>query len=360
MNLIPHLLVNKIRQRAGFASLKTRAVLGLAVMFLAACSRHPEPAHEAPAQKLPTVQVQVQPAESKLQTNTEEIVGTIRAKRRATLEAKVSGRIAEMPVLLGQPVQAGQLVARLDAAEINARLEQAQASLQQAERDWTRVSALFKGQAVTRSELDNAEARQRQARAAVAEAEAMMRYVEVTAPFAAVVTRKIADAGDFATPGKPLVELEDLSMLQMDADLPEALSARIQQGSQLAVRLDAVNGDLLGQVSEIAPAIDPVSRTFRVKLDLPQTPGVRSGQFARLLVPVGETSRLHVPSSAVVQRGQLEIAFVVADQRATLHLIKTGKRIGDQLEILSGLEAGDAVVVDGATLLKDGQPVEVK
>ena len=129
------------------------------------------------------------------------MVGTVRAKLRATLEAKLSGRIDKMPVLLGQTVKAGQLVAHLDAAEIKARLEQAEAGLQQAERDWKRTSALFDQQAATRSDYDAAESRYQVAKAALAEAQAMMGYVEVLAPFDGVVTKKWADAGDLAAPG---------------------------------------------------------------------------------------------------------------------------------------------------------------
>jgi hypothetical protein len=85
-----------------------------------------------------------------------------------------------------------------------------------------------------------------------------------------------------------------------------------------------------------------------------------SGQFARLVVPLGENSSVCVPASAVILRGQLEILFVVTNQRAQLHLVKTGKKINDQVEILAGIEPGESVVVGGAALLTDGQPVEAK
>ena len=163
--------------------------------------------------------------------STEEVVGTVRAKIRATLEAKSAAASRRCPFIWGKPSRTGDLVARLDAAEIKARLEQAQASLEQAERDWNRISSLFKGQAVTRSEYDQAESRQRLAKAAVAEAEAMMRYAEVLAPFDGVVSRKWADVGDFASPGKPLVEIEDPSSLQLEADVPESMAGHIQLGT---------------------------------------------------------------------------------------------------------------------------------
>lgn len=337
----------------------TTGTLLVSMALSAGCGGHEE-GRSSSAARLPIAQVRVQVAQSKQQAATMEVAGTVRAKLRSTLEAKVSGRIEEMPVLLGQQIKQGQRVARLDAAEIKARVDQAQASLEQAESDWTRISALFENQAVTRSEYDAAHARQRVAKAAVAEAEAMLRYVEVVAPFDAVVTRKLADVGDLASPGKPLIEIEDPSELQLDADVPESLASRIEPGAQLTVRVEALGRDLPGKVAEIAPAADPASRTFRVKVDLPGVSGARSGQFARLLIPDGETAVVHVPASAVVQRGQLEIAFVVTNRVAQLQLVRTGKRTGDEVEILSGLNPGDPVVVESAALLTDGQRVEAK
>ncbi len=331
----------------------------IAALALSSCGHKRESSKEN-STSLPGAQVRVQAVENKSRPVTEEVVGTVRAKLHATLEAKLSGRIDKLPVVLGQRVKAGELLARLDAAEINARLEQAEASLEQAERDWKRISALFEQQAVTRAEYDTAQSRNRLAKGAAAEAKAMMSYVEVVAPFDGVVTKKWADVGDLAAPGKPLISIEDPSALQLEADVPQAIAFHIQRDARLAVRVDGVSAELTGTVSEIAPAADSVSRTFRVKVDLSKQPGLSSGQFARLLVPVGESNSLRVPITAVVQRGQLEIVFVVANQHAQLHLVKTGKRVGDEMEILSGLQAGDAVVTDGAAQLTDGQPVEVR
>ena len=339
--------------------MKALSALALAALLLPGCGRKPE-TRPTSQPDLATAQVQVKTAESKLQATTEEVVGTVQAKLHATLEAKLSGRIDKMPILLGQAVKAGQLVAHLDAVEIKARLEQAEASLQQAERDWKRTSTLFDQQAATRSDYDAADSRIRVAKAAVAEAQAMMGYVEVLAPFDGVVTKKWVDVGDLASPGKPLIDIEDPTMLQLEADVPEAIASRIQQDARLAIRVDSVKGDLAGTVREIAPTADPSTRTFRVKFDLPQTAGLKSGQFARLVVPVGESNSVRVPASAVVVRGQLEILFVITNQRAQLHLVKTGRKIGDEVEILAGLDAGESVVIGGASLLVDGQPVEAK
>jgi RND family efflux transporter MFP subunit len=339
----------------------TTALLAAAAVSLALAGCSPRRAAEtAPGSDLPIAQVRTQTVENKARTITEEVVGTLRARLRATLEARVSGRIETMPVALGEQVRKGQSVARLDAGEIAARLAQSEAALEQAERDWKRISTLFEQQSATRAEYDSARARQQVASAAVAEARAMMGYVDILAPFDGVVTRKWVDTGDLALPGKPLLTIEDPSALQIEADVPEAIASHIQRDSRLAVHVDAVQADLVGVVTEIAPSADPASRTFRVKLDLPLAPGLMPGQFARLSVPIGESDSVRVPVSAVVQRGQLEIVFTIQNQHARLHLVKTGKRVGEEIEVLSGLEAGQTVVVSGATQLTDGQPVEAK
>jgi len=328
-------------------------------ILLAGCGAKHENT-QAEASNLPVAMVQVKTIESQPHTSTEAVVGTVQAKLHATLEAKVSGHIEQLPVQLGQQVKAGELVALLNSGDLKARLDQAEASREQVERNWDRISALFHQQAATRAEYDDAQAQNRVAGAAVAEAKAMLDYAKVVAPFDGVVTRKWADVGDLASPGKPLVNIEDPSQLRVQADVPDVIASHVRTGEDMGVRLDALNEELTGAVAEISPAADPTTHTFRVKVDLPATPGLMSGQFARLEVPVGESQALLVPDSAVVERGQMEILFVVVNGHAQLRLVKTGRHIGEQVEILSGLDTGDVVVIQGASQLTDGQPVEAR
>ena len=356
MKTIPAPYIVPINDMPGIFSLLRFA---LATVLLSGCGGKPE-TRPGTQPELAVARVEVQTVESKPQPITEEVAGTVRARRRATLAAKLSGRVDQMPVELGQAVKAGELVAHLDAAEIKARLEQAQARLQQADRDWKRTAALLDQQAATRSDYEAADSRHGVAQAAEAEAEAMLGYVEVLAPFDGVVAKKWAEVGDLASPGKPLLEIEDPSRLQLEADVPEGVASQIQPEARLAIRVESLKGELEGTVREIAPTADPASRTLRVKLDLPRTAGLMPGQFARLAVPIGQSNSVRVPVSAVVLRGQLEIVFVVVHQRAQLRLVKTGAKIGEAVEILAGLEAGESVVVGGAARLADGQPVEAR
>ena len=311
------------------------------------------------SERLPMATVRVTTVADKKYMATEEAVGTVRAKLRAAIEAKVSGRIEKMPVVVGQMVKKGDLLVLLDVREIHAKLDQAKAVRVQTERDRKRFEALLEQKAVTQQEFDVANARARVAEAAMTEAETMLGYARVTAPFDGVVSGKQADVGDLATPGRPLLDLEDPVALRLESDVPEALFDRIRPGEKMAVRIAASTKEVEGVVSEIAPTADPNSRTFRVKLDLSSGSDLRPGQFGRVAVPLTEVTTVRVPAAAVMVRGQMEMVFVVADHKAEMRLVKTGKRFGDEIEVVSGLNAGEQIVAEGAAALLDGQPVEV-
>ena len=309
---------------------------------------------------MPPAAVRVQTIEAVKQPAVEEVVGTVQPKLQAVIEAKVSGRITRLPVTLGQSVKQGEVLVELATQEVQARLDQANAAFRQAELEFNRTANLRKQQAATQGEFDAAQARYNVAKAAVAESEALSGYTKIVAPFDGVVARKLADEGDLAMPGKPLLELEGRAGLRLVADVPTLLAGRVQPEGKLAVRVDTLADAITGTVAEISPGADPASRTVRVKVDLPATAGLRTGQFGRLAVPVGEATFLFVPLPALVRRGQLEILFVAADGKAQMRLVRAGKETSQGIEILTGLAPGESVVVEGAGNLRDGQPLQTQ
>src|SRR5665213_1636560 len=310
----------------------------LSIVFaLSGCSRQPE---SASAVSLPPASVQTQIAQSKSRVATDDEVGTVRARLRAVIEAKGTGKIEQMLVVPGQQVKAGALLATIDAREMQSQYDQTSAVRQQSESDFQRASSLFQTKTLSQSEFDQAQSKFRVAGAAASAAETLLGYTKVTAPFDGVITHKDADVGDLAVPGKPLLTMEDASHLRLEADVPEALVDRVKLGDTLPVRIDALETNLAGVVSEIAPSADTGSRTFVVKLDLPPVAGLHAGQFGRVAVPVGKVSALRVPA-AVIQRGQMQFLFVVAGNHAQLRIVKTGERVGDEVEIISGLDPGE-------------------
>ncbi len=203
----------------------------LAAMVLAGCGRKTE---NASANSLPPVAVRVQVAESKSRVATEEEVGTVRAKLHAAIEAKISGKIEQMLVVAGQRVTNGELLAVIDAREIQAQCDQAAALRQQAESDLKRATNLFGQNILSQSEFDGTQSKFRVADAAASQAKTLLGYAKVSAPFKGVITRKAADVGDLAAPGKSLLEMEDPGHLRLEADVPEALVDKIKLGDTAA------------------------------------------------------------------------------------------------------------------------------
>lgn len=340
------------RHRALFLQAILAALLGLN-----ACHRE-RPVENPP--KLPPVAVKVATVESRPRMAMEEVVGSVRASLHSMIEAKVSGKIARMLAVPGQIVKAGDLLAELDVLESKARLDQTLAVNEQARQELRRATGLLNDKTISQQEFELAQSRARVAEAGVAEAETMLGYAKIVAPFAGLVTRKLADVGELASPGKPLVELEDPSSLRLEADIPEALIDRIKLRERYSIHISSLTNTLEGVSSEITPVADPVSRTFLVKFDLPAVEGLRVGQFGRVLVPVGSGAALRVPKSAVVQRGQMELVFVVIAGQAQLRLVRTGKRIDNEVEVVSGLSANEQVLIERPEDLTDGQPVLVR
>jgi len=327
----------------------------LLLLSFAGCRKASEAS--LPAPNLPPISVQLATVESRPRMATEEVVGSVRARLHSALEAKISGKIERMLVVPGQKVALGELLAELDAREIKAKLDQALAVAEQADQELRRAKGLLASIAISQQEFDLAQSRARVAAATVVETRSMVDNARILAPFAGIITRKLADVGDLAVPGKQLLELEDPAALRLEADVPEALVDRMEMGARFPIRISSVSNLLEGITSEITPVADPGSRTFLVKFDLAPTSGLRVGQFGRVLVPVGQGAALRVPASAVIQRGQMELVFVAVEGHAQLRLVKTGKRVGDEVEVVSGISAGEQVVGSNPALLADGQPL---
>jgi RND family efflux transporter MFP subunit len=338
--------------------MKRKLAQGLMVLLAAGVSCKPHSGGGSGEASGGSVTVDAVTVQSSPREVVEEVVGSVRTKTRAVVEANVSGRIAKMPVVLGQKVNAGDLLAEIDAQEIRARFEQARAQREQAARELERATVLIKKQVSSRQEYDAAEAKFRIAEAAVREAQTLLGYARVTAPFDGVIARKLTDVGDLAAPGKPLLEIEDRGTLRFEADVPEALIGGVAAGQKIFVSIPAIGKTLPAEVVEVSPAADAASRTFLIKLNLPQENELRAGQFGRAAIPVGMADSIRVPASAVLQRGQMEMVFVARDGQAGLRLVKTGKRIGDEVEILSGLAPGDRIITAKISTLVDGQRVE--
>ena len=345
---------------ASLRSLYPSFTLFLCALIILAGCKSEQHGQQKGAEDLPPVDVEVVTAEESRPLRQVEIMATVEAAQNASIAAKISGNITQLPVKLGSRVDSGDVLVVISADEIKAKLSQAQAQLEQAQRNLNRERNLLKKNAATSESVKTLEERKRIAQAAYKEAKTMLDYATIKAPFEGVITSKIANVGDLATPGRTLLKLENETSLQVITDVPEALVLDLSLGDTLPVKIDAAGVKLSGTITEIAPTANPTSRSAPVKLQIPSSPNVRSGQFARVSLPGSRGTAIMVPKKAVQPFGQLQRAFVESDGQVRLQLVKTGLAIDDLIEVLSGISAGDRVVVSDTRELSDGRRVRVK
>lgn len=288
--------------------------------------------------------------------------GTVSAKTVTQIAAKLPGRIVDIAVRSGDRVQSGQIVARLDASEIQARIGQARAALAAAEAqagqtraDAQRFQNLYGKEAATRQDLDAAtaaarsgEARVSQAREALREAESHLGETVLRAPFDGVVLRRDLEPGDMALPGGAVLTVQQSRQLRIESAIPAHCAGLVKLGDRLRARVANPERDLPAVVDEIQPAADPRTRTVLVKARLPESADVVPGAFGWLYQSCGRSEQLWVPEAAVSRIGQLESVRLLVDGQARLRHVRTGKHADGRVEILSGLREGDRVQLPGA------------
>ncbi len=290
-----------------------------------------------------------------------EVVGTLKAANRVIIAAKVLATIEEITVRAGDKVEANDLLVRLDDADLQARRRQAEqavvaaeATYSEAKREFDRIKALFEQSAVARADYDRAQrtltvadADRRRAEEALKEALVMLSYTQIRAPKSGRVVDRLAEPGDLAQPGKPLLILYDAASLRVEAPVPETLAMKLKVGESLRIRIDALDQEFESPIVEIVPQADAPSRSFLVKVSLPKRDDLYEGMVARLFIPAGKRRHLCLAADAVIRVGQLEFVDVIRDD-GTLErrLIKTGRfGLPGRLEVLSGLEADERVVL---------------
>ena len=300
----------------------------------------------------------------------ESAVGTIRAVHEMAIGSKLLARVMEVNLKAGQEVKANDVLFRLDDTDLHAKLEQAKAAVKsieavrtQAKADEQRNATLMQSNAISRQEYEksvtavrSAEADLQRTEQTVNEVQATLDWATVRSPIDGTVIDKKVDVGDMVTPGQMLVTLYDPKQMQLVANVRESLTRQLQVGQTIAVRIDGLDKQCSGTVSEIVPEAQSSSRAFQVKVTGPCPTGIYSGMFGRILIPLGEEQVLVLPRSAVRNVGQLELVQVVANGQVIQRAIRTGRTLGDvhdsagkalqdQVEVLSGLRQGEQVVV---------------
>jgi len=333
---------------------------------------------------------------------TYEATGTVRARTSTVIAAKLMGYVREVKVQTGDRVREGQPLVTLDARDLDVNTRHAEAALEEVrssmpeadsavagakanldltQTTFSRMQELFNKKSISNQEFDEASGKLKAAQAAyqmalakrtqldaqaarvqqdVRASEVARSYAEITAPFGGVVTAKTVDPGTLAVPGTPLLTIEREGAYRLEASVEESHLAAIRVGQPVAVTLDGIDRTLDARVSEIVPAVDSASRSYIVKIDLPNAPGLRSGAFGRALFSMGSREALSIPAAAVSERGQLQSVLVAENGVARTRLITAGSKTKDRIEVLSGLTAGDKVIFPVPQGLGDGAAVEVR
>jgi RND family efflux transporter MFP subunit len=329
------------------------------------------------------------------------LMGVVRPRRQTTIASRVMAYVTAVAVEEGQRVSIGQPLITLNDEDLEAGAAAARAmedaaesailgaqhatgsaesQLALARATHERYATLLAKESASQQEYDvaeaglraaeaaveqaraqtvQAEARRSQAVAQITSADTMQGYASIAAPINGVVTARLVDPGDLANPGMPLFEIEQTSEYRLEVPVPESLIATVRVGQELPVAIDALgqSGPEMGRIAQIDRAATDASRTFLVKVAVGSSPNLRTGLYGRLFLPTNEQVVLRVPAGAVVERGQLRSVFTVEDGAAQRRLVTLGQLADGHYEVLSGLDAGERVVLQPSAVT-DGSAVE--
>jgi RND family efflux transporter MFP subunit len=337
--------------------------------LLSACGKAPEAQPQPAPKSWDLAVVKVATAGLPIDYTT---VGSVVSDQRIEVTSRMSGYIHELLVREGDRVRRGQIIARLDGADVEGAIRQSRAgvgaassALADAQIDFERFQRLYERASISENEWrkvrlkrDAARESLNQAQAAQDTANAQRAYVDIRSPDDGVVVARLKQAGDLAAPGAPMLTLEVGRALLFETSVSEAHVAAIAVGSRARVKIDALTQIFEGTVSRVVPSGDPVTRSYLVKVALPETAGLMPGMFGRASFAVGDSSSLLVPAQALVERGGLRGVFLVDEAGlARFRWLRTGREWPDRIEVTAGLAAGERIVAAVDPGLREGDRI---
>ena len=289
--------------------------------------------------------------------------GTLRAKVETVISPIITATISSIAVWAGDEVNAGDVLATLDARELQARVDQAQqavvaarARLAQTKKDLARVRRIMKADpgAVSKAERDRLQTTLSTARAELVrlqrqtdESRTALSHSKLMAPIAGRIVERLADPGDTARAGEPLLRMYDPNTLRLEASIRESVASKLSKGQALTAEIDALKRQYPVVVDEIVPSADSGSRSFLVKVSLADGTGLYPGMFGRLMIPIGQVETIFIPAGAVTRVGQLDFVMVKTDQGAVRRYVRLGEPgPDDRVEVISGLKPGDQIFIN--------------
>lgn len=350
------------------------SILGIGLFLLtAACS---EQQAAPPPQGRPPTPVRVVPVMKQLIQQSVTLVGTVEPWKRSVVASEIEGLVQVFSVEEGMHVKRGQLLARLRTETLNIQLDSALAShreartrYRQAKQDLGRVRVLFDKELVTQKEFDDAQAEEGALRERLSQLDAEIRRVKdqlkksrIMAPFDGWITQEFTEIGQWVEEGGQIVEIVDLSHVQVEIPLPERYVQGIQIGDPVQASFDGLP-DLpaKGKIFSLVAQADRVARTFPVKIDIPNPSlSIKSGMVSRVTLQVGRPhDGVVVPKDALVLRGGNEFVFLVKEGTVGQVPVKSVVHLDELVEVKGEVQEGMSVVVEGNERLFPGQPVRI-
>jgi membrane fusion protein (multidrug efflux system) len=293
-------------------------------------------------------------------SNTVNAVGALIAEDSVVLRPEIDGRIDRLLFKEGQPVKKGAVLVVLDSAAQRARVAAAQAELKLAESRYKRSEELVAQNFISRQALDEARANLDILRARRQQEQVALDKTVIRAPFAGVAGLRQVSPGASVEQGADLVRLDALDTLKLEVPVPETYLPLVRIGLPITLTIDALPGQVFsGKVHAIDPVVDPVSRNVRVRARIANPKGqLKPGMFARATADLGgKTHAILLPEQVIVPKSDGSYVFLAVDGKAELRKVVLGKREPGRVEIVSGVQVGDTVVLDGQIKLRPGIPV---
>ena len=287
-------------------------------------------------------------------------VGTVEPENHVVVASQVEGLVTALRVREGDRVAAGEVVAELDDRELVAELAEAQARLVEAESQWRRAETLVAEGLITEAATDSARAAHEVSKARVSALRTRLSFTRIHAPVAGVVTVRHVELGDLVAARTPVVELA-AGRRVLRVPVSELDVVKLSPGDPVRVAVDALPGaELAAHVARIFPAADPQSRLVTVEVVLEEVPAaLRPGFLARAEMVVERVpGALMLPEPAILRGSEVDsFVYVVEEGVARVREVQVGVRQDGLAHVVSGLRAGERVVVEGGALLRDGSAV---
>ncbi len=307
------------------------------------------------------VQVSTVTVEPKKIDSVVSAAGTLNSRNSSVLSSKVMGKVIALNVNEGDHVTAGKLLLRIESGEITAQAYQAQAAYNNAKLQYERIKTLFDEQAATQMEMDQATLGFESAKAGLNAAKAMESYTTIVAPITGQIVEKRINLGEMAMPGQPVMKIEDNRNLRLETTIKEQDIRFIQPGQAVTVRIDALpGGEIKARVAQIVPAADVRTHSFVVKIDIPEDKRLITGMYGKAIFSTGTREAILVPKTAVINFSGITGVYLVSTAgNALFQMIEPGDAYGDSIEAVTGLKAGDQVIVSRQDGRIDGRKVVV-